>query len=124
MSKQGLAELFAAKKMTLSEGEVEELMSRFDTNGDGQVVWREFLALVRSSTELEMMFKALPLQRLLEGEATQASEGASDKIASEGSKAENNEPDNDETEKFLNCCARGQVHWCLQTGILTCADVC
>jgi hypothetical protein len=123
MSKQGLAELFAAKKMTLSEGEVEELMSRFDTNGDGQVDWREFLALVRS-TELEMMFKALPLQRLLEGEATQASEGASDKIASEGSKAENNEPDNDETEKFLNCCARGQVHWCLQTGILTCADVC
>ena len=48
-----------AKKMTLSEGGVEGLMSRFDTNGDGQVDWREFLALVRSSTELEMMFKAL-----------------------------------------------------------------
>ena len=124
MSKQGLAALFAAKKMTLSEGKVEELMSRFDTNGDGQVDWREFLTLVRSSTELEMMFKALPLQRLLQGEATQASEGPNDKISSEGFKAENDEPDNDETEEFLNGCARGQVHWCLQTGMLTCADVC
>ena len=65
MSKLGLAALFAAQNMTLGEGEVEELLSRFDTNGDGEVDWREFLALVRSSTELEMMFKALPLHRVL-----------------------------------------------------------
>ena len=65
MSKQGLADLFADKKMNFSEGEVEELLSRFDTNGDGEVDWREFLALVRSSTELAMMFKALPLHRVL-----------------------------------------------------------
>ena len=65
ISKPGLAALFAAKNVTLREGEVEELLSRFDTNGDGEVDWREFLALVRSSTELEMMFKALPLHRVL-----------------------------------------------------------
>ena len=65
MSKQGLAAFFAAKKITLREGEVEELLSRFDTNSDGEVDWREFLALVRSNTELEMVFKALPLHRVL-----------------------------------------------------------
>jgi hypothetical protein len=65
MSKLGLAALFAAQNMTLGEGEVEELLSRFDTNGDGEVDWREFLALVRSSTEVEMIFKALPLHRVL-----------------------------------------------------------
>jgi hypothetical protein len=66
MSKKGLAALLLDKNnMTLREGEVEELLSRFDTNGDGEVDWREFLALVRSSTELEMMFKALPVHRVL-----------------------------------------------------------
>jgi Ca2+-binding EF-hand superfamily protein len=65
LSKQGLAALFAAKNRTLSEGEVEELMMRIDTSGDGKVDWQEFRALIRSSSELEMIFKGLPLERVL-----------------------------------------------------------
>ena len=65
LSKQGLTALFAAKNKTLSEAEVEELMLRIDTSGDGKVDWHEFRALVRSSSELEMIFKGLPLERVL-----------------------------------------------------------
>ncbi len=65
LSKQGLAALFASKNKTLSEGEVEELMLRIDASGDGEVDWHEFRALVRSSSELEMIFKGLPLERVL-----------------------------------------------------------
>jgi hypothetical protein len=64
LSKQGLAALFAANK-TLSDAQVEELMLRFDTGGDGKVRWHDFRALVRSSSELEMIFKGLPLERVL-----------------------------------------------------------
>jgi Ca2+-binding EF-hand superfamily protein len=65
LSKQGLAALFAAKNKTLSEGEVEELMMRIDTNGDGEIDWLEFRALARSNSDLEMFFKGLPLERVL-----------------------------------------------------------
>ena len=65
LSKKGLAALFAAKKKALSEGEVKELMMRMDTSEDGEVDWHQFRALVRSSSELEMLFKALPLERVL-----------------------------------------------------------
>jgi len=64
LSKQGLAALFAANK-TLSDAEVEELMLRFDTGGDGEVRWHDLRALVRSSSELEMIFKGLPVERVL-----------------------------------------------------------
>ena len=36
LSKQGWAVLFAARKKTLSEGEVKELILRIDTSGDGR----------------------------------------------------------------------------------------
>ena len=65
MSKKGLAALFAAKNVTLSEDAVDELMSRIDTSGDRQADWHEFRALVRSSSELEMVFKGLPVERVL-----------------------------------------------------------
>jgi hypothetical protein len=65
MSKDGLAALFAARKMTLSKGEVEELMMRIDTSRDGEVDWHEFRALVRSSSDLEMLFKSFPLALVL-----------------------------------------------------------
>jgi hypothetical protein len=65
LSKKGLAALFAAKEKALSEAEVKELMMRMDTSGDGEVDWHQFRALVRSSSELEMLFKALPLERVL-----------------------------------------------------------
>jgi hypothetical protein len=65
LSKQGLAALFAAKNKTLSEGKVEELMLRIDTDGNGEIDWQEFRALVRSGSELEMIFKGLPVQRVL-----------------------------------------------------------
>jgi hypothetical protein len=65
MSKQGLAALFAARKKTLSEGEVKELMMRIDTGGDGEVDWHEFRALVRSTSDLEMLFKSFPLALVL-----------------------------------------------------------
>ena len=64
LSKQGLAALFAAEK-TLSEGKLEELMVRIDTDGNGEIDWYEFRALARSSSELEMMFRGLPLERVL-----------------------------------------------------------
>ncbi len=51
--------------MVLSEGQVHELMQRVDTDGDGQIDWHEFRTLMRSSTDLEMMFKGLPLERVL-----------------------------------------------------------
>jgi hypothetical protein len=65
LSKQGLAALFAAEKKTISEGKLEELMVRIDTDGNGEIDWYEFRALVRSSSELEMMFRGLPLERVL-----------------------------------------------------------
>ena len=65
LSKQGLAALFAAEKKTLSEGKLEELMVRIDTDGNGEIDWYEFRALARSSSELEMMFRGLPLERVL-----------------------------------------------------------
>jgi Ca2+-binding EF-hand superfamily protein len=65
LSKQGLAALFANKTHTLSEAEVKELMLRIDTSGDGEIDWHEFRALVRSSSELEMIFKGLPVERVL-----------------------------------------------------------
>jgi hypothetical protein len=65
LSKKGLAALFAAKKKALSEAEVKELMMRMDTSEDGEVDWHQFRALVRNSSELEMLFKALPLERVL-----------------------------------------------------------
>jgi hypothetical protein len=40
-------------------------MLRIDTDGNGEIDWHEFRALVRSSSELEMIFKALPLERVL-----------------------------------------------------------
>jgi hypothetical protein len=65
LSKKGLAALFAAKKKALSEGEVKELMMRMDTSEDGEVDWHEFRALVRSSSDLEMLFKSFPLALVL-----------------------------------------------------------
>jgi hypothetical protein len=65
MLKQGLAALFAARKKTLTEGKVKELMMRIDTSGDGEVDWHEFRALVRSSSDLEMLFKSFPLALVL-----------------------------------------------------------
>jgi len=65
ISKQGLATLLAAKNVVLSEGQVDELMQRIDTDGDGEIDWREFRTLVRSSSDLEMMFKGLPVERVL-----------------------------------------------------------
>jgi hypothetical protein len=65
ISKQGLATFLAAKDVVLSEGQVDELMQRIDTDGDGQIDWQEFRTLVRSSSDLEMMFKAIPFERVL-----------------------------------------------------------
>jgi hypothetical protein len=65
LSKQGLAALFAVKNKTLSDAEVEELMSRIDTDGNGEIDWLEFRALARSNSDLEMFFKGLPLERVL-----------------------------------------------------------
>jgi Ca2+-binding EF-hand superfamily protein len=65
MSKQGLAKMCELKNVTLSQGKLEELISRIDTDGNGEIDWLEFRALARSSSELEMMFKALPLERVL-----------------------------------------------------------
>ncbi len=75
-SKQGLAALFAAQNKTLSDAQVEEIMLRIGTKPvastdalDHQALdqchidWHEFRALVRS--ELEMIFKGLPLERVL-----------------------------------------------------------
>jgi Ca2+-binding EF-hand superfamily protein len=65
ISKQGLATLLAAKNVILSERQVDELMQRIDTDGDGEIDWPEFRTLVRSSSDLEMMFKGLPVERVL-----------------------------------------------------------
>ncbi len=65
LSKQGLAKMFEAKNITLSKGKLEELMSRIDTNGNGEIDWLEFRALARSNSDLEMFFKGLPLERVL-----------------------------------------------------------
>ena len=65
MSSKGLAALFAAKSVTLSGDAADELMSRIDTSGDRQADWHEFRALVRSSSELEMVFKGFPVERVL-----------------------------------------------------------
>ncbi len=65
ISKEGLAKMFETKNMTLSQVKLEEFMSRSDTDGNGKIDWHEFRALARSSSALEMMFKALPLERVL-----------------------------------------------------------
>jgi hypothetical protein len=65
LSKQGLAKMFEAKNTKLSKGKLEELMSRIDTNGNGEIDWLEFRALARSNSDLEMFFKGLPLERVL-----------------------------------------------------------
>jgi hypothetical protein len=65
ISKQGLVKLLAAKNVVLSEGQVDELMQRSDTDGDGEIGWHEFRTLVRSSGDLEMLFKGLPVERVL-----------------------------------------------------------
>ncbi len=57
--------MFAARKKTLSEGEVKELMLRINTSGDGEVDWHAFWALVRSRSDLEMLFKCFPLALVL-----------------------------------------------------------
>jgi hypothetical protein len=65
LSKEGLAKMFEAKNITLSKGKLEELMSRIDTKGNGEIDWLEFRALARSNSDLEMFFKGLPLDRVL-----------------------------------------------------------
>jgi Ca2+-binding EF-hand superfamily protein len=65
LSKEGLAKMFETKNITLSKGKLEELMSRIDTNGNGEIDWLEFRALARSYSDLEMFFKGLPLERVL-----------------------------------------------------------
>ncbi len=65
LSKEGLAKMFETKNMTISKGKLEELMSRIDTNGNGEIDWLEFRALARSNSDLEKFFKGLPLERVL-----------------------------------------------------------
>jgi len=65
LSKEGLAKMFETKNITLSQGKLEELMSRIDTDGNGEIDWLEFRALARSNSDLEMFFKGLPLERVL-----------------------------------------------------------
>jgi hypothetical protein len=65
LSKQGLAKMFETENVTLSKGKLEELMSRIDTDGNGDIDWLEFRALARSNSDLEMFFKGLPLERVL-----------------------------------------------------------
>jgi hypothetical protein len=65
LSKEGLASMFETKNVTLSQGKLEELMSRIDTDGNGEIDWLEFRALARSNSDLEMFFKGLPLERVL-----------------------------------------------------------
>jgi hypothetical protein len=65
LSKEGLAKMFKTKNITLSKGKLEELMSRIDTKGNGEIDWLEFRALARSNSDLEMFFKGLPLDRVL-----------------------------------------------------------
>ena len=40
-------------------------MQRSDSEGDGEIDWHEFRTLVRSSGDLEMMFKGLLVERVL-----------------------------------------------------------
>jgi hypothetical protein len=65
ISKEGLAKMFETKKMTLSKVKLEEFMSRIDTDGNEEIDWLEFRALARSNSQLEMLFKGLPLERVL-----------------------------------------------------------
>ena len=66
LSKKHFADLFKEKyEVTLSEGKLEELISRIDANGDRVIDFNEFRALVRSTSELEMMFKSWPLAQVL-----------------------------------------------------------
>jgi hypothetical protein len=66
LSKKDLAELFKDKYgVSLSEGKLEELISRSDANGDGVIDFNEFRTLVRSTSDLEMIFKSLPLAQVL-----------------------------------------------------------
>jgi hypothetical protein len=65
LSGQGLAALFAAQNKALSDAEVEELMLRISTDRNGEIDWLKFRALVRSSSELEMIFNGLPVERVL-----------------------------------------------------------
>ena len=66
LSKKDLAELFQEKYgVPLSQGKLDELMLRIDTSGDGVIDFNEFRTLVRGTSELEMIFRSLPVAQVL-----------------------------------------------------------
>ena len=66
LSKKDLAELFQEKYgVPLSQGKLEELISRSDANDDGIIDFNEFRTLVRGTSELEMIFRSLPVAQVL-----------------------------------------------------------
>ena len=57
MSKDGLAQFMRSKGLAHGDAEIERVMSRMDTNGDGGIDSGEFRALARANSDLEQALR-------------------------------------------------------------------
>ena len=58
MSKDGLAQFMRAKGLAHSDVQVERVMTRMDTNADGEIDFDEFRALARANADLEQVLRS------------------------------------------------------------------
>ena len=65
MTRAGLAKALAALHLQREEGEVDELMRRYDINSDGVIDFAEFCVLVQSDSQMEMVLRDFNLERIV-----------------------------------------------------------
>ena len=65
MTRAGLAKALAALHLQREEGEVDELMQRYDINSDGVIDFAEFCVLVQSDSQMEMLVRGFKLERIV-----------------------------------------------------------
>ena len=65
MTRAGLAKALAALHLQREEGEVDELMRRYDINSDGVIDFAEFCVLVQSDSQMEMLVRDFKLERIV-----------------------------------------------------------
>lgn len=65
MSQPALARALAALNLERTGDTIEELMARFDLDGNGLIDFEEFSIIVKTNTDIEMVLKSLNIQRIM-----------------------------------------------------------
>jgi len=65
LSQSALTKALSALNLVRTDDEIEELMARFDLDGNGAIDFDEFCIIVRLNSDVEMVLKTLGIERVM-----------------------------------------------------------